>query len=382
MISLAKKDCCGCETCAQVCPRNCIEMVADKEGFKYPVIDKKKCVDCHLCEKCCPSLNKMNKVDAEEDTSKTDCYVARNQSTERLNSSSGGIFVLLAKKILSEGGVVFGAAFDSNWRVQQTECIDISDLDKLMRSKYVQSANNDSYKKAKEYLQAGRKVLYTGTACQIEGLKAFLGREYDNLFTADVLCHGVPSPKVWDLYVKELMAGHSSKISSINFRDKSLGWHDYSFKATFEDGSELSREYFRDPYMLLFIQNVILRPSCHFCKFKGFPRCSDITLGDAWGIEKKKPEMDDDKGTSVIICNSDKGMNLLEEIEDGLEIHKGELDVYLPKTAHSRIPVPIAKERRICFIYLTHGGDMAKLRSTMNSTFKSKVLRNLLKSNL
>ena len=152
MISLAKKDCCGCETCAQVCPRNCIEMVADKEGFKYPVIDKKKCIDCHLCEKSCPSLNKMNKADAEEDTSKTDCFVARNQSTERLNSSSGGIFVLLAKKILSEGGVVFGAAFDSNWRVQQTECIDISDLDKLMRSKYVQSVNNDSYKKAKEYL--------------------------------------------------------------------------------------------------------------------------------------------------------------------------------------------------------------------------------------
>ncbi len=379
MISLNKKDCCGCESCAQVCPQKCIEMVADKEGFKYPVIDKSKCVDCHLCEKSCPSLKEMNNATVE-DSSKTDCYVARNNSDERQNSSSGGIFVLLAKRILSEGGAVFGAAFDSQWRVQHIECTDVSMLNKLMKSKYTQSTNNNSFQKAREYLKEGRKVLYVGTACQIAGLKAFLGKEYDNLYTADILCHGVPSPKVWELYVKELIAEYGSEISDINFRDKSIGWHNYSFKVAFENGSVFCQEHDKNAYMNLFTHDSILRPSCHFCKFKGFPRYSDITLGDAWGIEKKKPEMDDDKGTSVIICNNERGRCLLEEIEDGLEMQQGELDFFLPKTAHSRVPVPIAKERRICFIYLNHGADMAKLRSTMDSSFKSKVLRNLFKS--
>ena len=311
-----------------------------------------------------------------------DCYVAKSTSEGRINSSSGGIFELLAKKVLSEGGVIFGAEYDENWVVRHAECTDISGLDKLMRSKYVQSANNDSFKKARDYLKDGRKVLYVGTACQIEGLKLFLGKDYDNLYTADILCHGVPSPKVWDLYVKELEEKYGSKITSINFRDKSDGWHDFSFKVTFENGSVFCENYFRNPFMMLFIHNVILRPSCYFCKFKGIPRSSDITLGDAWGIEKKEPEMDDDKGTSVVICNSDKGRTLLQEIEESLESKKGELDVYLPKRADSRKPVSIAKERRICFIYFKLGAGMDKLNSTMNSSFKSKVLRNLLKSNL
>ena len=381
MISIEKKDCCGCESCAQVCPFGCIEMVADKEGFKYPKVDTKKCTNCHLCEKSCPSVREMNKNEnVPENKQVLDSFFAQNKGDERLESSSGGIFALLANKILSEGGVIFGAAFDENWSVQHTECKSADELHRLMGSKYVQSRANGSFVKTEEYLQAGKKVLYTGTACQIAGLKAFLGREYDNLYTVDVLCHGVPSPKVWDLYVKELSAKYSSEISRITFRDKSLGWHKYSFRVDFKNGDTYSVDHSFDPYMNLFVHDFILRPSCHSCKYKEVPRLSDITIGDAWGIESMKPEMDDDRGTSVILCNSQKGKELIKDISISLNLDHCGLDSVFNPRANSKVPVPMAKGRRLCFLYLKLGKSMDVIHSAMDYSFKSRVLRNLIRN--
>ena len=186
-----KKECCGCGACAQICPKNCITMRADDEGFIYPDVDKSLCIDCHLCEKRCP-IQSMTNISEEYKNS----FLGINKSETRLNSSSGGIFILLANKIMSEGGVVFGAAYDEHFLVQHIVVESPDQLHLLMGSKYLQSSTGDFFQKAKNYLQEGRKVLFSGTACQIAGLKSFLGKEYDNLWTVDVLCHGAPSPEV------------------------------------------------------------------------------------------------------------------------------------------------------------------------------------------
>lgn len=200
MISIQDKDkCCGCAACVQVCPKQCFSFEEDKEGFRYPVADRIKCIDCGLCEKVCPVINQY------EATNPIKVYAAINKDEViRMQSSSGGIFTLLAEKVIREGGVVFGAAFDENWEVQHTYVETIKDLAKLRTSKYVQSRMEDNYQRAKAFLKQGRKVMFTGTSCQIAGLKHFLRKDYDNLLAVDVICHGVPSPMVWRDYLLEI----------------------------------------------------------------------------------------------------------------------------------------------------------------------------------
>ncbi len=319
MIIIKKKNrCCGCEACVQVCPKHCISFEEDAEGFRYPKVYVSSCVNCGLCEKVCPFLNQS------APQLPLASYAARNRDPQELDaSSSGGAFVLLAQEIIKQNGVVFGAKFDADWNVVHGYAETLEDLKAFMGSKYVQSRIGNSYVQAKTFLKAGRKVLFSGTTCQIAGLKRILGKDYDNLVSVDVICHGVPSPKVWQMYLDYVKnkAGNAS-ITNISFRDKRLGWKKFSLVISLDyyasDGIRKHMEiadYHRDnPFMQAFLANLILRPSCGKCKVKGGRCHSDITLADFWGVWNILPQANDNRGTTLLLANSSRGSQMLKSV--------------------------------------------------------------------
>lgn len=319
MIEIREKNkCCGCYGCYNICPVNAISMKDDKYGFKYPVVDKEKCINCGMCEKVCPILNKP------KHNNKPIAYAAYNKNeNERMQSSSGGIFTLIAKEILKNEGVVYGASFDNNFLVKHTRIDNINDIKKLRTSKYVQSQIENTYKMAKKDLNDQKIVLFTGTPCQVNGLYAYLQKNYDNLYTQDIICHGVPSPKVWEKYLQYRKYKDQKQPNKINFREKvPSGWNGFSL--SFDD--YYNAEHDKDGYMKMFLQNVSLRESCYACKFKDKNRISDITLADFWGINTVEPEMSDDKGISLVIVNSGKGKKLFSDISKDIEKRETDLD--------------------------------------------------------
>ena len=220
MNKICDKDkCCGCHACINICPKNAITMETDIGGFKYPVIDQSKCIKCGMCKKVCPVL--INKVNSKKDIISYACF--NKNLSERLNSSSGGIFVLLAKQIIKRKGVVFGASFDQNFEVRHSWIETENDLNQFMGSKYTQSTIGNTYKKARDILDKGKYVLFSGTPCQIEGLKSYLRKDYDKLITQDIICHGVPSPKLWKKYIEYQKQKHGENMKSISFRNKDNG---------------------------------------------------------------------------------------------------------------------------------------------------------------
>lgn len=318
MIDIREKhSCCGCSACVQVCPKQCISMSADNEGFLYPQVDTAICIDCGLCEKVCPVINQ------NEPREPLAVYAAKNNNEEiRLKSSSGGIFTLLAEQIISEGGVVFGARFNENYDVVHDYTETIDGLSLFRGSKYVQSVIGDTFIKAKQFLADGRKVLFSGTPCQIAGLKRYLQKEYNNLLTIDIICHGVPSISIWEKYknkVKNLASGACGDFTStnnklitlndVNFRDKTNGWQhymcSYSIVNVFSNQiNTLTYEHAKDPYMQLFLSNYSLRPSCYYCPSKAGKSRSDMTLGDCWGIKRMESSFDDNKGVGVCVIHN------------------------------------------------------------------------------
>lgn len=319
MIKISDKAMCsGCGVCKDVCPVAAINMVSDKEGFLYPQVNLELCIDCGICESKCPIINNVPSQGA------IDSIVAYAAYTKddilRLHSSSGGIFTHIATNIVKKGGVVFGAMFDSAFVLRHKFIDNLDDLSKLRGSKYVQSNIGDSYLQAKDYLDRGVKVLFTGTPCQIAGLYSFLEKDYDNLVTQDIVCHGVPSPMVWQKYIDYRQNSVSSKLDKISFRDKSSGWKTFSMRMEYSNGKRYIGKLNEDRYMRAFLSNMSLRPSCYRCSFKGKIRQSDITLADFWGVEKVCPEMFDNAGTSLLILNSEKGRDILEEIRNELNL--------------------------------------------------------------
>ncbi len=326
MISInEKKQCSGCHACSNACPKNCIQMVSDEEGFWYPQVNKDQCIDCGMCEKVCPIIHKWQ----PDDSRTTTAMAAMNKNEEiRLKSSSGGIFTLIAESIIDQGGVVFGAAFADDFKSVHHICVNNKvDLEKLRGSKYVQSKIGDTYKQAKEYLDSGRKVLFTGTPCQIGGLYSFLLKDYDNLYTQDIICHGVPSPMVWEKYVEELEKKAAAVTKHMSFRNKTKGWKSYSVSFDFKNSKRYIRSHSDDSYIKAFISNICLRPTCYTCSFKSIKRQADLTLADFWGIQNVLPEMDDDKGTSLVLMHSPKGTTLLDSISDNIRCVKVDTDV-------------------------------------------------------
>lgn len=303
---LDKHKCCGCAACVQICPKLCIKFDEDEQGFRYPLVDKSICIDCGLCEKACPVLYQS------EPKLPLKVFAAKNPDDQvRMKSSSGGIFTMLAEYILNHGGVVFGARFDEQWEVEHAYTETIEGIEQFRGSKYVQSRVGITYKQAKDFLNERRKVLYTGTPCQIAGLKKYLRKDYDNLYAVDVVCHGVPSPLVWRTYINDMR----ESISSISFRDKSTGWNNYSVSILSKTGDNLLYQRHHDNlYMRAFLNDLCLRPSCSLCPAKSGKSYSDLTIADYWGVANILPKIDDNKGTSLLLLHSSRGDELLSNL--------------------------------------------------------------------
>lgn len=318
-----KKDCCGCTACQQICPKHCITMQPDDEGFLYPVVDINACIDCGMCENVCPELNHNIK------TKPLATYAAINPNLHiRMKSSSGGIFSMLAEKTIEDSGVVYGAAFDRDWSVRHIKEESSEGLVSLRGSKYLQSNLGDIFKDVRTELNSGRRVLFSGTPCQTSGLKKFLHKDYPNLTTVDFVCHGVPSPAVWHSYLKESSKNQIATVTDISFRNKKNGWKNYevSIESKKGDNKTINSETFnRNPYMQAFLANLTLRPSCYDCPVKGCSSGSDITLGDFWGIEHIDPSVDDDRGVSLVMVNTSKGNELIQRL--GIELKDEEYDL-------------------------------------------------------
>ena len=368
MIEIKEKEnCCGCGACVQACPQKCISLVDDVEGFWYPQVDIEKCIQCGKCDNVCPIL------DYEEKQQDVKSYVAYTTNDDiRKESSSGGLFTLLAEDVLDDDGIVFGAAFDDEFMVYHTSVANKVDLAKLKGSKYLQSRIENTFMEAKVALDNGIKVLFTGTACQIEGLKKYLGRQYDNLMTVDILCHGVPSPKVWRSYLKE-REKEIGNIKYINFRNKSTGWKRYSIEILGDNSKEYKKEFFRDSFLRLFLGNISLRESCYACKFKGLSHPSDITLGDCWGIGKYIPEMDDDKGTSVVLIHSIAGEKMYKAIESKVKMSNVEIDEAIPPTVNARMSAKLHPRREEFFQRINAGESTSDLVKLIELPFFKKV---------
>lgn len=326
MIQIEKKvECSGCHACYSVCPTNCIIMENDKEGFFYPKVLKDNCINCGLCEKVCPILNKKKTNNDIEKLVYPKAYACYNLDNQvRKNSSSGGLFFLLAGQIIQRGGIVYGATFNKEMEVCHIGVEKIEELHSLQGAKYVQSRIGDIYVKIKDQLNKGRLVYFSGTPCQIDGLLFFLRRKYNNLFCQDLICHGVPSPQIWKKYLNYRNMNFRKPPTKINFRDKKNGWRAYDLCINYDEGIYRC-DHWHDPYMKAFLGNYSLRPSCYDCQSKSLSRSSDITLADFWGIENMEPSLDDDKGISLVFINTKKGENLFASILE--KIIKREVDV-------------------------------------------------------
>ena len=306
-----KSECCGCEACVQTCPKQCISFEQDSEGFRYPKVDKTQCVDCGLCEKVCPILTPF------ESRKPLRQFAAINPDNEvRKQSSSGGIFSMLAERVIHEGGVVFGVRFDENWQAVFDHVETMEGIAAFRGSKYIQARVGSAFADASKFLKEGRKVLFTGTPCQIAGLKHFLCRDWDNLLAVDFICHGTPSPRVWGMYLDEVTGNKRKDIKDIQFRNKRQGWKRFNFDMTYDEKGEtvhISSWHQQNHFMRVFLQNVILRPSCHECKAKGGRSGSDITIADFWGINQLNPKLDDDQGVSLVMVHTTKGERVVND---------------------------------------------------------------------
>lgn len=315
MIELSSKlYCTGCSACANICPRGCIRMTADEEGFLYPKVNEEMCMDCGLCENVCPMLHKPQQHELLA------VYGAKNNDDAvRFTSSSGGMFTLFAEEILKQDGVVVGAALDEQLNVQHVLVDSLEELPKLRGSKYVQSKIGRIYSEVRQLLRSGRKVLFSGTPCQIAGLKRYLVKPSENLLTVDVVCHGVPSSKVYQKHLQELAQEAGEPVVQVKFRDKEKGWKQGE-TLFFTEHQRFGASKRQETYMRLFLNNISIRPSCGECAFNNKRSLADITIADYWGVDKQYPEFDDDKGVTLVLVNSEAGAELLASVSDKAEL--------------------------------------------------------------
>lgn len=304
-----KENCTGCGACFNICPQNVISINWDNYGFYKPSIDSEGCINCGLCEKICP-LGKTFTQDVEPKV-----FAIQNKDKEILyKCASGGAFALLSKQIIEQGGVVYGVIYDAEMKVCHSKTETIDGLDKMYSSKYVQSNTKNTFQQAKDDLKQGRFVLYSGTPCQIAGLKSFLQHDYDNLLTADLVCHGTPSPKIFEIYKKEFMQKRSSDecLLNIDFRSKIQGWSPSLVTTT---TTTTTTHASKDDFMQAFLSNLSINNSCLHCKFNKLPRVADLSLGDFWGVDSYDKSMNDNKGLSIVLINSSKGKHWFNKIK-------------------------------------------------------------------
>ena len=310
--------CTGCTACVNICPKKAIKYIENDNGFLYPDIDEALCIKCNKCKEVCPILKK--KIEKESVKNTYAGWILDEKI--RLESSSGGIFTAIAKEVINNNGYVCGASFNNN----EIEHIIISkeeELYKLRGSKYVQSnlQKNNIFSEIKRLLEEGFLVLFSGTPCQIAGLNNFLQKKYEKLITIDVVCHGVPSPKIFREYIEQLEADFDRKITKISFRDKTEGWRNPQF--VLKNGEEILKKcaIYEDTFGRSFLTNMILRKACFNCKYSIIKSQADITLGDFWGAWLYKEELNDSKGVSLIITHTDKGEKVLQNLKDKIKLY-------------------------------------------------------------
>ncbi|MDD3946429.1 MAG: polysaccharide pyruvyl transferase family protein [Clostridia bacterium] len=311
--SLAHIKCTGCGACKNVCPVDAISMGEDSEFFVYPIVDPDICINCGKCKSICPAIEPRYLNKGYEPK----IFAAKAEDQEREISSSGGVFGLLAKATLAEGGLVCGAVFGKDFKVEHTLTDTNEGVARMRGSKYVQSDTHLIYREIGEALRKGKSVLFTGCPCQVAGLRGYLeGKNTQNLLCADLLCHGFPSANSLARYLEEIAKGKT--IAKVDFRDKKMGWRSDKIKIEFEDGSVYESDSLRDPYVKGFVRNLTLRPSCSDCPFCEYPRQGDITLGDFWGVSRLMPGAEDPKGVSLVMLNNKKGEKAFETIQKDL----------------------------------------------------------------
>lgn len=383
-----KYKCCGCNACVQRCPKLCIHMQVDEEGFSYPYVDKDFCIGCNLCEQVCPMIS------GNEPHMPEAVYAAvSTEDVNRLESSSGGVFFALSEKIIKHyKGIVYGAAFDETWNVRHVRCETLEEVLALRGSKYVQSDVGNCFKLAERDLRDGRTVLFSGTSCQILALRKYLRQLYPKLITLDVICHGVPSPSVWQAYISENI-GLSSEgrmcIKDISFRNKKDGWKKFNLTVTgvkIENQSAMTSErkhmteacvfsecHKENEFMKLFLRNIILRPSCANCPAKKGRAGSDISLGDFWNIGERYPCFDDDKGVSMVLVNTEKGKTVLYD----LNIEKIEVDYQFALSGCSMLETsPSESVLRPVFFKNFHKGfqySVKEVNKQLRLSFKKRL---------
>lgn len=331
---IEKNECCGCFGCLNICPKECISMKKDSEGFWYPKVEYSKCINCELCVKRCPALDIINRnIDILENPKVIAAY-SKDEIT-RLDSTSGGIFSEIAKVVIKDNGIIYGAIYNEEFLVEHYRGTKEKDIEIVRQSKYLQSDIGLVYKSIKKDLIEKKIVLFVGTPCHVAALNNFLNKNYENLITIDFLCRGVNSPEAYREYLKSLEKKYLSKIKKVIFKNKTYGWHRFSTKVIFENGQEYIKDRYTDSFMRGYLEgNLFMRPSCHKCKYKTLPRHADITLGDFWGIEKIRPELDQDKGTSIFMLNTQKSEKIYNKIKEAIVSEEMEIkDIYLGNIA-------------------------------------------------
>ncbi len=327
MIQISSKEqCCGCNACEDICPKQAIAFETDIEGFWYPKVDASKCVACGLCEKVCPILQSADGIKRFEIPRVFAAYT--KDETVRLDSTSGGIHSMLANAMYAKNAFVGGAVYNEDHTVSQIIDSNPERLPEIRSSKYLQSNSKGVYKAIKAQLKDGKEVFFCGTPCQIHALYKYLGdKEIDNLTTCDFICRGVNSPKAFLKYIDMLERQYGARAKKIKFKAKKWGWHNFSLRVEFENGKEYCKDRWHDLFFIGYLQaGNFTRPSCYKCHFKGFPQKSDITLADFWGIEKLDKSMDQDKGTSLVMINSEKGLKLFESVKDSIVCKEFSID--------------------------------------------------------
>lgn len=310
-----KGDCCGCGACVAVCPKKAIKMKMDSEGFRYPIVDASLCVDCGLCKKACTFNAEWGGLKEKSVPYPLGVYGVKHKDEGiRAASRSGGVFTALSDQILKQGGSVYGVGLTNEFLAEHRRAVKPEERDKFRGSKYIQSRMDYVYEQIREDLRAGKAVLFSGTPCQTAAVrKAMENENSEQLLLVDIVCHGVPSPKVWRDYLDEMEKKYGGRITAVDFRNKKFGWADH-----IESFVINGKEYYSDIFRTLFGTHEIIRPSCYYCKYKKVIRVGDITIADYWGIDKAIPEFNDNKGVSLVLVNTEKGKRIFELCKEGI----------------------------------------------------------------
>lgn len=331
-----KHNCCGCTACASICGRKAIVMQPDEEGFLYPVCDLSRCIDCHLCELVCPIVARDSK---QSDTSPLKIYALRNKNAEVLrSSSSGGAFAAMVENILSQGGIIYGAEYNEQHVVVHRGETTSDGAIRFRGSKYVQSNINGVYNEIRQHLLSGKFVLFSGTPCQVEGLKCFFRKPYENLLTVDILCHGVPSPQIFADYIRFINKYSLGRLKGLFMKDKTFGWGYQNTRLFFQSGRSEFNTPLSNLWNNIYYDYIVNRPSCHKCRFTNLHRPGDLTIGDFWGIEKYHKEFHSSMGVSLLMTNTNKGNIFWEQIKSEFEYIESNMDECIqPVLQYSRL---------------------------------------------